>query len=245
MKIGLQMYTVREALDADLLGGLDKIASIGFKNLELAGLYGKTAEELKKEFDARGMTAVSTHVGIDACEKDFDKTLADAKVFGYKYVIVPWIDIKNYAGGWPEFAAKLNDVGARFAEHGITFGYHNHDFEFAPVGDTYGFELLWQHTDPKLVHAELDLAWITKPGHSAVDWINRLNGQVVLCHFKDIDADGHLADVGAGRIDWAPVIQTAKDANVQYAIIEHDNPGDAFKSITASHKHLTSLGLTD
>ncbi|MBS1707261.1 MAG: sugar phosphate isomerase/epimerase [Armatimonadetes bacterium] len=245
MKIGLQLYTVRDPLEKDLLGGLDKIAAIGFKNMELAGLYGKSAAEIKKAFDDRGLKAVSTHVGIDACEKHFDQTLEDAKTFGYNTVIVPWIDIKAYPGGWPEFAARLNDIGAKFAEHGITFGYHNHDFEFAPVGDTYGFELLWQHTNPKLVHAELDLAWITKPGHSAVDWINRLNGQVVLCHFKDIDAEGNLADVGKGRIDWAPVIQAAKDANVQYAIIEHDNPGDAFASIEASHKHLVSLGLTD
>ncbi len=245
MKIGLQLYTCRDLLDADLWGGLDKIASVGIKHVETAGLYGHSAAEIKKGFDDRGLKATSMHVGIDECKEKFDQTVSDAKTLGAETVVVPWIDIKRYPNGWPEFAGHLNELGFRFAGQGLKFAYHNHDFEFAPIGDTYGFELLWQHVDPKLVHAELDLAWVTKPGHSAVDWINRLNGQVVLAHFKDITPDNVLADVGSGRIEWKSVIQACRDAKVEYAVIEHDDPGDAIKSITSSHAYLTGLGLTD
>ena len=124
--------------------------------------------------------------------------------------------------------------------------YHNHDFEFDTFGgDTPGYDVMLQETDPDLVDFEMDLFWVTHAGYDPVAYFERYPGRFSLFHVKDRAADGAMTSVGAGAIDFARIFEHAEQAGLEHAFVEHDNPGEAMNaaldSLAASYAYLDSL----
>ena len=237
-RIGLQLYTVRSALSKDLEGTIAAVAAAGITELEFAGYYNKTPawwSELLKKHD---VTAPATHEALPATDDGWPAIFDRAKGMGHEIVIVPFVgnDYRGTRDNWMKLSERLN-IGAQKAKAaGLQFAYHNHDFEFAPVGDTTGYEILTSNTDASLVKLELDMYWAVKAGRDPLEIMTAHKGRVVCCHVKDASAapERKMLDVGAGTIDFKMLLEKGRKLGLTHWFIEHDQPTDALASIRAS-----------
>src|SRR2546428_79698 len=143
-RIGLQLYTVRGALERDFEGTLDRVAAIGYREVEFAGYYGKTPHEVWVALEKRGLAAPSAHVPFETLKGNWRGALEDARVVGHRYVVVPWIppDERRSLDGYKRVARLFNRAGAVARELGLQFAYHNQAFEFARLGGRVPYDVL-------------------------------------------------------------------------------------------------------
>lgn len=243
--IALQLYTIRDAMKADLEGSLRKVADIGYQHVELAGLYGKTPAEFAALLDSCGLRAISSHVGLDAYANLAD-VVATARTFGYSHVGCPYAgDNFHSPKGYKTLARTFQRVAKRLAKDDITFFYHNHSFEFFPLRDgTDGMSILFDQA-PDLT-SELDVYWVWHGCQNPVDWIKCLKKRVPLLHIKDMSAkrDRTMAEVGTGIVDFKSIVKIAPKAGVKYYVIEQDNTwidNDPLKSAAISYRNFKKI----
>ncbi|HEY8374652.1 MAG TPA: sugar phosphate isomerase/epimerase [Pseudonocardiaceae bacterium] len=234
-QISIQLYTLRDLLDRDLEGTLAELAAIGYRKVELAGTYGRTAAELRAILDRHGLHATSSHVGIDG---DWDKAVEDALTLGQRFVAVPWADFPT-ADEWRRFADQLNAAGEVARAAGLSLGYHNHAHEFRTLEGVRPYDILTSRTDPKLVHLEVDLYWAVDAGVDPVELIHRHAGRIRQFHVKDRGRDGGFADLGTGTIDFGRIFRHAHKAGVIEYIVEHDAPTDALHTARVGYEYLS------
>ena len=139
-RVGLQLYTVRDAMKTDFEGTIAKVAATGYKEVEFAGYFDHSPKDVRAILDKNGLASPSCHVGYDVVEKKWPETLEAAKIVGHSYIICPWIDEKQRveSGGWKRAADLFNRAGEASKKAGIQFGYHNHSFEFDPADSVSG-----------------------------------------------------------------------------------------------------------
>jgi sugar phosphate isomerase/epimerase len=224
--IGLQLYTVRDPLGQDFEGTLAQVAKAGYKNVELAGLYNHTPQQVRETLDKLKLKAVAAHMGIDGMRDKLDQAIADAKVLGYKYLVLAYLndDVRN-PEGYAQSAKVLETAGRKAADAGLTVCYHNHNFEFAKLADgSRGWDILYGKTDPKFVQAEIDLYWATFAGQDPMKLLEQFKGRMPLLHIKDMAAgpEKKMAEVGTGIIDYKAITKAAPGFGVQAYIIEQD-----------------------
>lgn len=236
--ISYQLYCSRNF--PPLADTLTMLAGVGFTEVEgFGGLYADLPA-LKSALDAAGIIMTSGHFGMDMVEGDPARTLEVARTVGMTRVYVPYVrpaDRPTDVKGWEAFAARLAEAGKPIQDAGLTFGWHNHDFELADLGGTTPLDLIAASG----IALELDLGWVARAGADPVAWINKYGPQITSVHIKDIapageatDEDG-WADVGHGTVNWA-AIKPALDVNgITHFVIEHDNPKD--------HKRLATRSL--
>lgn len=248
--IGLQLYTVRDEMKRDMAATLARVAQVGYKEVEFAGYFDRTPEQVRAMLDANGLRAPSAHVPMQMIQTNPSAAIAAAKAMGHEYVIHPYVDEKSRGttiAAWRDMARAMNDVGAQLASAGIRFGYHNHDFEFTMVEGQVPYEILVSETDPRYVAMELDLYWATKAGQDPLAWFARYPGRFQLVHVKDSRGapSNEMVPVGSGSIDWKRIFAQRAQAGIQHYVVEHDSaaqyPGGAFASIESSYNYLSKL----
>jgi len=243
-KIGLQLYTVRKAMQADVEGTLARVAATGYKEVEFAGYFGKTPTEIRALLERFGLSSPAVHVGSLAADA-WRASLEAANTIGHRYVVVPWIpaEQRGTLDGWKRVAENFNRVAAEARAAGLQLAYHNHDFEFAPVEGRIPYDVLLESTDPHLVQLEIDLYWMTKGGQDPLTYFQRWPGRIPLVHVKDSAGppDNKMVDVGAGTIDWKRIFARRDQAGIRHFFVEHDQPADLFASIKASYDYLSKL----
>ncbi len=225
---GIQLYTLRDLLEKDTEGTLAALAKMGYTEVETHSMYGKTPKEFRAILDRVGLKAPSGHYGVPEVTTRIDQTIADAKILGHKYIILPWLDNDmRSADGFRRAAGMMNTAGEKFRSAGLAFGYHNHDFEFKKVdGSRSGYDILLAETDRKAVCFELDLFWIRKGGDDAEAIMQSHKGRFRLVHIKDMAADGAMVGVGQGVMDWAKLLKASRKAGVTEFFVEHDEVKD-------------------
>ena len=254
--IGLQLYSLRTQLAADVPGTLDEIKSWGITNVELAGTYNLTPEQFKAQLDAHGLNAFSGHFPYERLRDDVEGVARDAKILGLKYVGCAWIphddnrpfDEKTCR----EAIAVFNQAGEALAKHGLKFFYHAHGYEFQPWQGGSLFDLLMSGTNPKFVNFQMDVFWIVHPGQDPVKLLNKYGRRWQLMHLKGMRDStptglltGHSAvtndvAVGTGKIDYAPIIKAAKKDGIKWFIVEDESPLSE-KQVPQSFNYLESL----
>lgn len=236
--IALQLYTLR-TLEDSFPGLLDKVKNAGYSGVELTGPHGMKASALKALLDDKGLRVTSCHVLIEKLEHALDYVAAYHHELGNNTIIVPWLHENER--DWPKLADRLNAIYDNLKPLGFNLLYHNHDFEMAKVGDKTALDIVMENTHPD-IGFELDTAWIKIGGQDVLEFINRYSGRVPRLHVKDARAtkevEGGLADVGAGVLEWDRILPAAKDAGVEWFIVEHDFPTDPVASITCSAEFL-------
>ena len=248
MKIAVQLYTLRDPLTADTWGTLRRLADMGFKTGQLAGTYGHSPQEFADRCAEIGFKGIAPHMDIEEFEKRPDGVAELCRALGTDMAVLPWIGKDVYGDGWAKAAGRLNKIGETMRGLGLRFLYHNHAFEFELEGNRPGFDVLWESADASLVGSEMDAYWVQFGGGDPVAYLKSMKGRVRTMHFKDMADDGErsMADVGYGILDWDGIIPAAKEAGVEYAIIEHDAPpGDPLESVARSRDFLIGKGLTD
>ena len=219
--VGLQLYTIRDAMTADALGSLKKISDLGYKNVELANyadgkFYGYAPAEFKKIVNDLGMDIISSHTSVEAAGitlESAQKMADDHAAMGVKYCVQPWVEeVNRNIESYKKMIADWNQVGQVMKSVGIQFGYHNHNFEFATIdGIVPYYDIFMPEMDANLITMELDMYWATKAGQDPVEMFNKYPGRFQLFHFKDMAQQSapfydvikdDITSVGAGLIDF-------------------------------------------
>ena len=246
-RIGLQLYTVRALMQEDVAGTLDAVAGVGYDEVEFAGYFGHAPGDVRGWLDAAGLVAPAVHVGMqDLTGAGLEAAIEAAAVVGHRWLVLPSLPQElRTADGYREVAEMLNAAGEVSAGASVRVGYHNHAFEFEPVEaasgtSVTGYSLLLEHLDPALVDLEIDFHWSAVGGADAAALFAEHPGRFQLCHVKDLTADGRMADVGAGEIDWAALFALSSQAGLRHYFVEHDQPADPLASVTASYRYLSA-----
>jgi sugar phosphate isomerase/epimerase len=256
-QIGVQLYTVRDLMKDDFDGTIAKVAQVGYKEVEFAGYFGRTGQQVRAVLDKNGLKAPSTHVQYDELDDKFPSVIETSKEIGLEYIICPWIpeELRKSPDIWNQASDKFNKCGEQAKSAGLQFGYHNHWFEFLPTNGVLPYDLLLKQCDPKLVIMEMDLCWISTTGTDPVKYFNEYPGRFPLVHVKDVKTmpkittggtqnfgdTVDLTAVGSGVIDWKRIFAHSEKAGIKYYIVEHDHPKQPIENITESYNYLEKL----
>jgi sugar phosphate isomerase/epimerase len=246
-RVGVQLYTVRDLMKADLPGTLAQVAGIGYKEVEFAGYFGRTPAQIRELLKRNKLSSPSSHLPFESLQSGWQKQLDDAKIAGHEWVTIAWIpeEKRQTLDDWKSHAALFNRAGEQAKAAGLRFAYHNHDFEIRPVGGTRPLDLLLSSTDPKLVDFELDLYWVVFGGGSPLDFFNRYPKRFKMVHVKDSAGppDNKMVDVGQGKIDFRSIFAQSEKAGIKHYFVEHDQPADPIATLRNSYNYLHALNF--
>ena len=262
--LGAQLYTLRSVLPDNPAQILKDLAAIGYAEAEVLQAGWDDMAPLVKD---AGLNAVSMHMrpgvvtGNFGNEQPTDQTTPEAAAewaagHGVKWLVMPYLPNDQRgetADDYKALAAKLNAAAESAKAAGLGFAYHNHAFEFGPLGDTTPLDVLMSETDPDLVKLELDVFWAKLAGHDPAQLIRDYDGRVALLHLKDLAPgvetqyqEGAPAEwfkeVGNGVIDFASVLEAAEEKGAAHYFVEQDQtPGDPLDSLRQSYAHLRAI----
>jgi sugar phosphate isomerase/epimerase len=244
-RIGLQLYTVRDVMKADLPGTLAKVAAIGYKEVEFAGYFGRTPAQIRELLHRNGLASPSNHFPFESLQKGWQQTLDDANAIGHQWVTIAWIpeEKRRTLGDWNGLAALFNRAAAQAKSAGLRFAYHNHDVELRKIGGKSPLDVLLTETDPSLVDFEMDLYWAVFGGGDPLDFFSRYPKRFPMVHVKDSSGppDNRMVDVGKGTIDFRSIFAESDRAGIKHYFVEHDSPPDPINTIRNSYDYLRAL----
>lgn len=268
--LAFQIYTLRYML-ADGIGDIfERVAAAGYTEIDAVQSTGANGvlvswDDVAAAVKAAGLTPVSSHVSapvilgageIAAGPKTLEESAEWGVKNGFSWLVMPYVpndqrgDSRDH---YMRLAEKLNRAGEVYKAAGMSFAYHNHAFEFGPVGDSTPMDILLEATDPDLVKIELDVFWTSVAGLDPAEWIRTHPGRARLLHLKDKAATAptqfaegvaaeNFKEVGSGVIDFSNVLKAAEADNVAvYAVEQDQTPGDAVDSLAMSAKYLRTV----
>lgn len=256
--VGVQLWSFREDFKkGDVPGTLARVRALGFREVELAGAYGLTAERFRQLLDSVGLRATAMHVGYEMFRDSLPAVLAQAKALGVQYLGTAWIphpDGPISEAQARKAAADFNKWGAAAKQQGVQFFYHMHGYEFKPgPNGTTPMDVLMQQTDSNDVKYEMDVFWISRPGADPAAWLRKYPSRWKLMHIKDMkqgtatdvhtgsaDPDSSEVPVGTGRIDYKGVLKAAKEIGLEKYYIE-DETKDPYATVPQSIRWLESV----
>ena len=248
MKLGLQLYSVRENLENDFLGTLKKVREMGYEGGELAGLYGKTGEEVKAMFEEADLNPISAHVSYQDLIVDIEETVKTYNTIGCKYIAIPYLpeELRYGTDKYPEVVANIKKIGEVCNKYGIELLYHNHDFEFVKTKNgAYALDELYSEVSADLLKTEIDTCWVNVAGENPSEYVLKYAGRAPVVHLKDfigeknenmyklIGIDGEEKEVkntfeyrplGLGKQNIQQIVDAAKNAGALWIIAEQDEP---------------------
>jgi len=258
--IGLQLYTVRDAMAADPVAALAKVAKTGFTSVEGATytgtelFYGMRPGDFANVLKQNGLIMPSAHYRLGeelvngehqkgTIMNDWKKAVDDAAEAGVQYMVCAYLSQSERGNldHYKNVANMLDIAGETCKGAGIQLCYHNHDFEFIQENGKYPYEILLDSTDKNLVKMEMDLYWVTKANQEPIALIDKHPGRFPLWHVKDMDKtpEKKFTEVGNGTIDFKKIFTQAKKSGLKYFFVEQDVcPGDPFNSITQSISYI-------
>jgi sugar phosphate isomerase/epimerase len=251
LKLGVQLWTVKDELQRDYAGTLWQLAHMGLRRVELYELGGPTAGHTKRAIQAAGLECISAHVRLWELEADLHDKIERAHEIGIRTLVVPvpWMppdSLRRALGGdmlrvlaeettldnWKRTAELLNSYGEQLQNAGLALAYHNHNIDFSRFGDHVAYDVLVASTDAAYVRLELDCGWVASAGLDPVIYLERWPYRYMGLHVKDVKA-GFVpnvamqttpTEVGSGVMNWPAILQAAYTAGVREYYIEQEGP---------------------
>jgi sugar phosphate isomerase/epimerase len=245
--IGLQLYSLREAMKADALGTLKLVSDIGFKTLEAANyadgkIYGMSPSSFKKVMKGLDMKLTSAHLGGPNYTKEthtaamdwWKQALADHQEAGCKYMVKPSMPTPKTLDELKMWCDYYNAIGELTATEKIKFGFHNHAREFEKIEGEIMYDYMINHTNPKNVFFEMDVYWVMRGGYNAVDYMNKYPDRFPVLHIKDEKEIGE-----SGQIDFKPIYETAYKNGMKDSFVEVERYNfEPIVSVRKSYEYL-------
>lgn len=253
--VGTNIYSLRYLAEKNLPATLALIRELGFREVEVGELYGRSAAEFLGLLKAAGLQATSFGAAYDALGKDVDRVAAQARTLGAGYVVCSTIphSAKHLAARDCQPAADhLNRWGERLAAAGLGLCYHTHGTEFDPSPDGTMFDTLAKLANSQFVNFEMDIFWVVYGYQDPVRLLRRYPGRFPLMHIKDIrkgtPLGGSPADVreedsvplGTGLVDVRAALLAAQDSGVKHYFLEEEAV-DAVPQIRQSLRYIATL----
>jgi len=254
-KIALQVYSVREDMQADFYGTLKKVKEFGYSGVEFAGLCEHDPLEVKAMCEELGLVPISAHVSLAEFLEDLEGTIECYKKLGVSYIVVPYLTPEYRPGteGFRIVIDTIKKIGPLAKEAGLVLQYHNHDFEFVKIGGEYALDILYKEVGPELLQTQLDTCWVNVGGENPVEYIKKYTGRVPTIHLKDFagsksenmyaligidenekkDVKGtfEYRPVGKGVQDFPAIIKTATECGSDWFIVEQDDPSMGYSAL--------------
>ena len=246
-KIALQLYSVRDDMASDFEGTVKKVKELGYEGVEFAGLYGKTAKEVKEICEKYDITPISAHVPFADMMENPDLLYVYAEI-GCKFVAIPYLT-EEYRPGNEKFGEVISGakiLGEKAKSLNMKLVYHNHDFEFEKIDGEYALDILYNEVSSDLLETELDTCWVNVGGEDPVKYVEKYSGRVNILHLKDfvggksenmyaligIDEDEEkdtngkfeFRPVGKGVQNFPEILKVAEKAGTEWVVVEQDNP---------------------
>lgn len=274
LPVGIQVYGLRDLLEntpENFKAVMQQVREMGYDGVELAGLYGLTPEYVKAVLDEVGLIPISAHVAFAEMMEDIDKVIRDYSVIGVKYLVMPYM-AEEYRPvnpeGFEKFLPLLNEMGQKIHDAGMTFLYHNHDFEFVKLPDgRWGYDAMFEAIPHDNLMSELDTCWCDVATGQAPEFVKKYTNRIPVVHLKDyikkgdvknmykligIDSEEDEKDtgyfgfrpVGFGQMIWEPVLEAALEADAKWVIVEQDEhyETDPLECARRSREYLRILG---
>jgi len=230
-KMSVQLWSVNKTLAKDFKGTLTAIADMGFDGVEFAGDFGPYADdpqELKNFLAELGLVVSGAHVGMaHFSDESFQKTVDFYKAIGAPMLIIPIAKEAFDSEKINDWIEKLNVLQVKIAENGMRFGFHNHDEEFLPYGDSTFWDQLASNTNDDFI-LQMDVGWVTFAGKDPVEFINKYPGRTITSHYKakfpyDNMPEGKLPYIGQDITNWPNVIVSQSTiGGTQWMVIEQE-----------------------
>ena len=256
--IGLQLYSLRNELKADTPGTIKALVDAGYKQGEMYGF--PNCDDMIKAANDHGLGLHSTHFDWEAAVNpsdegfsDFRKIVEKANQIKLTHLVVPYLHDKdrNSLDDYKRVAGNLNKAAVIAKKAGIQLAYHNHSFDYKPMGGSTGFDIFTKEFAPEMKF-ELDVFWVKAAGVDPVTLIKKLSGRVSQLHLKDLKKGLELPiydgmpkeafkELGNGMIPMEPIIEAGKAAGVVHCHIEQDHSPNPLKSVTESVAYLETL----
>ena len=257
---GVQLYTVRDELKRDFRGTLERIAALGYREVEFAGYFDQAPRAIRSLLDDLGLAAPSAHVDDRLFGPEGAALIDAARTLGHHYLVFPWVDPAQWRDldGWKRRADNFNRAGELCRRAGLQFCYHNHHFEFATLNGRRPYDLLLADCDAQLVQMELDLCWAAAARQDPLQLLKAHPGRFPLVHLKQLralpplegddvlslkmdDASRLMTEVGPGAVDFAGLLAHPASRGIRHFFVEHDAPAAPLASIEASLRWLRTL----
>lgn len=230
--IYLQLYSLRDDVSKDFNHVVKQTGEAGFKGIEAASygdgkFYNMTPEAFRAALQANGLEPLSSHTGkqlaSNPAETNWDETwqwwdqaIAAHKAAGMKYIVTPSMPTPKTLADLKIYCDYYNQIGERCNRAGLSFGYHNHDFEFKEIEGKRMYDYMLENTDPSKVFFEMDVYWVTKGGHKPSAYFNKYPGRFKILHVKDETELGGEDSV----VDFDDVFKNTKKAGTKYLVVE-------------------------
>ncbi|MDD6275839.1 MAG: sugar phosphate isomerase/epimerase [Clostridia bacterium] len=251
--VALQLYSVRDDMEADFAGTIKAVKAMGYDGVEFAGLYGKTAAEVKAIVDEAGIVPISAHVPYDELIADPEKAVSTYAEIGCKYIAYPYAVEERRPGAelFDDTVEGMKKIAEVAAKYGITMLYHNHDFEFKKVDGVYGLDLLYSSLTPEQLKTQLDTCWVNVGGENPAEYIKKYSGRAPVVHLKDFYMSGKgkpaklyqligiddsaqeeqngeeafgFRPCGYGVQNFPEILEACKSAETKWVVVEQDQP---------------------
>ncbi|GAB3935621.1 sugar phosphate isomerase/epimerase family protein [Mucilaginibacter myungsuensis] len=255
LKVGLQLYTLRDYIGKDVKGVIEKIAKAGYTELETYGYdwskktyFGMPSKDFGALLKDNGIKSPSGHYGqdrfmYDGKDDELSSCIEAANALGQDTIVIPATGDKfrKKPEDYKYLAEALNKTAKFTKPSGVKIGYHNHDFEFKQIDGSAVYDTMLKETDPKLVTFEMDIYWVVRAGRDPIKMIEENPGRFSMWHVKDMDKNKRElnTEVGTGSIDFKKIFEFQKKSGVKHIFMEQENFSmDGFESITQSANYI-------
>lgn len=238
MEYGIQLYSVRDMTQNDFEGAVRQVAALGYKSVEPAGFFGRTAEQINALMEETGLRISGTHSPLLDLVNKYEETLAFHKAIKNPCYIVPGYSMKNQAE-IDGFVNYVNDLAPKLEKEGITLAFHNHAREFIPNADgSVAMEQIVCRTNLKL---EVDTYWAFVGMKNPVSFLERVQDRLIAVHMKDGSPDGHGTPLGMGDAPVAEVYEWVKAHNIPMVVESETCTPDGMTEAKICIDYLKSL----
>ena len=261
--IALQLYSVRDRMARDVEATLKEVSALGYNGVEFAGLYGKSAREMRALCEKYHLVPLSAHIPYTELVKDPKGVIGTYAELGCQYVVIPYLT-EQYRPGNALFFDVIENaklLGREAQLNKMTLLYHNHDFEFKKIDGKYALDILYDSVSPDLLQTELDLCWVKVGGEDPAEYLKKYTGRAPVVHFKDFSgkiggkmyaligiddneesqSEFSFRPLGRGCQDVPALLDASSVAAASWIVVEQDEPSDGFDTMECAKESITCL----
>jgi sugar phosphate isomerase/epimerase len=246
-RVGLELYSVRDAMKADPEATLAKVKAIGYDDVELLwsfNNFGRTPQQVRASLEHEGLSAPSAHIAPEILLKDWDKSLDTARYLGHQYLIVPSLpaETNKSIDAWLRWTETFNNAGAMANKVGVWLAFHNEPDHQKPIGGQIPYDLFIERTDPSVVRLQLDVGNMTMGGGDPFKYLQKFKARYHSFHIKDVLASRKSdTELGAGMFDIKRFLAAVPDVNNKACYVEQEGPADPLASAAKNCAYLKGL----